>query len=265
MLSTNTAERFGGIARLYGEAALKRFTEAHVCIIGIGGVGSWTAEAIARSGVGAITMVDLDDICVTNINRQLHAMDGQIGKQKTDAMADRIRAINPECKVTCEQRFYNIKNAEDILAPGFDFIIDAIDLSYAKTHLISECKKRNIPVVACGGTGGLKDPTKIQIADMSRVFNDGLLKKVRNELRAHYNFPKCGPNSKIKKFGVECIFSSESPVFPTCDGGTSPRRDEKTESRLNCSAGYGSITHMTATVGLFAAERCLQQLANSVV
>jgi len=260
MLSTSTAERFGGIARLYGEQALENFQNSHVCVVGIGGVGSWSVEALARSGVGAITMIDLDEICITNINRQLHAMDGQIGKQKSDAMKERVIAINPDCKITCEYTFYSTKNAESLLDKNFDYLIDAIDRVISKTHLIASCKKREIPVVVCGGTGGLTDPTKIEVKDMAKIHNDALLKQVRTDLRKHHGFPKAN-NYQAKKFGVECIFSSETPVFPTCEGGVSEQRSEQQDTRLNCSSGFGSITHMTATVGLFAAQRCLAHLA----
>jgi len=263
MLSTTAIERFGGIARLYGVPALEKFIQSHVAVIGIGGVGSWTAEALARSGIGAITMVDLDELCITNINRQLHAMDGQIGKQKTDAMAERIKAINPECKVVCEQAFYSERNSEELLSRGFDYVVDAIDHVKAKSLLVASCKKLKIPMVVCGGAGGLRNPTKIEVADMARVYNDALIKQVRNELRSNYGFPKGGAK-KVRKFGVECVFSSESPVFPQCDGSVSGDRPQDQDMRLNCTTGYGSITHMTATVGFVAAERCLEKLATSV-
>ena len=139
-------------------------------------------------------------------------------------------------------------------------MVDAIDHVKAKVHLIASCKKRRLPLVVCGGAGGLKDPTKVEVADMAKVYNDALIKQVRNHLRSSHGFPK-GGDGKIKKFGIECVFSSESPVFPTCDGGTSEKRGEAQDTRLNCTSGYGSITHMTATVGLFAAERCLHKLA----
>lgn len=261
MLRTNTIERFGGIARLYGVNALEVFQESHVCVVGIGGVGSWSAEALARSGIGKISMIDLDEICITNINRQLHAMDGEIGKQKTDAMEQRIKAINPECEVINFQTFYSEKNADELLCQDIDFVVDAIDHVKAKVDLIQRCKRKQIPLVVCGGAGGLKDPTKIQIDDLAKVYNDALIKQVRNKLRSEHGFPK-GGSGKIKKFGIECIFSSESPVFPQCDGTVSNTRGNDLDTKLNCTTGYGSITHMTATVGLFATERCLNYLAN---
>jgi len=260
-LPTSITERFGGIARLYGVKALEAFFEAHVAIVGIGGVGSWAAEALARSGVGTITLIDLDDICVTNINRQLHAMDGSIGRQKTDVMAERIRAINPLCNVICEQAFYSKRNSDQLLSQGFDVVIDAIDRSIEKYLLLSECHKREIPVICCGGVGGCKDPSKIKITDLSRSHNDSLLHMVRRDLRAHCKFPPGG--KKAKKFGIECIFSTENPVYPTCDGETSLQKENSESMNLNCASGYGSITHMTATIGMFAAERALHYLSES--
>lgn len=261
--------RFSGIARLYGETALENFQKAHVCVVGIGGVGSWSVESLARSGVGRITMIDLDEICITNINRQLHAMDGEIGRQKTAAMASRIKAINPECQITHLETFFTKHNADDILGgDGFDYVIDAIDSVQSKCLLLAGCRQRNIPVIACGGAGGLTDPTQICITDLSRSYNDALLNQVRKDLRSQYGFP-VGTDLKRKikgrKFGIECVFSSESPVYPQCDGSVSPQRPTSKASgsnRLNCASGFGSITHMTATVGLFATARCLKTLAN---
>lgn len=249
--------------------ALEKFSRAHVCVVGIGGVGSWIVEALARSGVGAITMIDLDEICVSNINRQLHAMDGEIGKQKTDAMAERIRAIHPGCKVNCEQTFFSKKNADKLLSGGFDYLIDAIDHTLAKSHLLAECHRRKIPVITCGGAGGLRDPSQIQVDDLARSYNDAVLNQVRKDLRNHYGFPRGADPAKklkLKKFGIECVFSTEVPVFPQCDGSVSNRRPEEGEGkggRLNCAAGFGSITHMTASVGFHAVARCLACLAGA--
>ena len=264
--------RFGGIARLYGQKALEKFHNAHVCIVGIGGIGSWAVESLARSGVGRITMIDLDEICVSNINRQLHAMDGEIGRQKTAAMAKRIEAIHPDCHITCLETFFTQRNADEILdqksSQKFDYVIDAIDQTLPKSLLLAGCHQREIPVISCGGAGGLTDPTQIQICDLSRSFNDALLLQVRKDLRNHFGFPAGADVKKKRKrknFGIECVFSNESPVYPQCDGEVSPDRltgKESGGSRLSCSDGYGSITHMTATFGLFATSRCLTTLAN---
>ena len=260
--------RFDGIARLYGVDALNQFQSAHVCVVGIGGVGSWIVEALARSGIGHITMIDLDEICVSNINRQLHAMDGEIGKQKTAAMANRIQAINPECKVTCLEQFFSARNADTILDTGFDYVIDAIDRVKEKCLLLAGCHQRNIPVITCGGAGGLRDPSQIQVQDLSKSYNDALLNQVRKNLRSNHGFPPgADPKRKIKarKFGIECVFSPENAVFPHCDGSVSEKRPTNmtgADARLNCASGYGSITHMTATFGFFAVSRCLKHLAS---
>ncbi len=261
-------ERFGGIERLYGKKAMEKFRHAHVCVVGIGGVGSWIVEALARSGIGHITMIDLDEICITNINRQLHAMDGEIGKQKTSAMADRVRAINPDCKVIALEAFFSHRNADEILDQGFDYVIDAIDRVQSKSLLLHGCHKRNIPVISCGGAGGLRDPSKIHIVDISRCYNDNLMNQVRRNLRTKYGFPMgADPKRKIKarKFYIDCIFSSESPVYQQCDGEVStekPKNMADEGRRLNCMSGYGSITHMTATFGFFAVSKCLDKLAS---
>lgn len=259
--------RFGGIERLYGKKAMEKFQRAHVCVVGIGGVGSWIVEALARSGIGRITMIDLDEICITNINRQLHAMDGEIGRQKTAAMASRVQAINPDCEIATLEAFFSRRNADEILDQGFDFVIDAIDQVQSKALLLDGCHKRNIPVISCGGAGGLRDPSRIIIDDISRCYNDSLLNHVRRNLRTKYGFP-CGTDVKRKikgrKFHIDCIFSSESPVYQQCDGEVSTERPKETtkgDTRLNCVSGFGSTTHMTATFGFFAVSRCLERLS----
>lgn len=260
-------DRFGGIQRLYGKTAMKNFQRAHVCVVGIGGVGSWCVEALARSGIGRITMIDLDEICVSNINRQLHAMDGEIGRQKTTAMASRVKAINPDCKVLCLETFFGENNADEILGADYDYLIDAIDHAKAKSLLVASCKQQGIPLISCGGAGGLRDPSQIQIDDLSRCYNDSLMNKVRKNLRSQYGFPRgADPAKKMKArpFGIECVFSSESPVFEQCDGevsGQKPTNGDGKPSKLNCVSGYGSITHITATFGLFAVSRCLERLS----
>jgi len=260
-------DRFGGIQRLYGKTSMEKFKRAHVCVVGIGGVGSWSVEALARSGIGQITMVDLDEICISNVNRQLHAMDGQIGRQKTSSMASRVHAINPECQVVCRETFFSERNADEILDSKFDYVIDAIDHVRAKALLLAGCKQRNIPVISCGGAGGLRDPAEIRVDDISRCHNDSLINKVRKELRSQYGFPAgADPRKKIKgrKFGIECVFSKESPVFEQCDGEVAPHKPTKEQNqptKLNCVSGFGSITHVTATFGLFAVSRCLANLS----
>lgn len=256
-----SSTRFSGISRLYGASALEHFSQARVAIVGIGGVGSWTVEALARSGIGHLTLIDLDEICLSNVNRQLHAMDGQIGRLKTTAMADRIRAINPDATIAEKQTFYSEKNAEELLGAGFDVVIDAIDAVRQKCHLIATCKELGIPIVTCGAAGGRRDPSRIQVADLALTSQDALLLQTRKNLRAHHGFPNAPTGKKVKKFGVTAIFSSEAPVFPQPDGSVSCERPEGSNLRLNCESGYGTATPVTATFGLIAAAQALEILS----
>ncbi len=254
-------DRFSGISRLYGQSSLEQFSRARVAVVGIGGVGSWAVEALARSGIGHLTLIDLDEICLSNVNRQLHAMDGQIGRLKTSAMAERIRAINPQAIIEEKQTFYSEKNAEELLGGGFDAVIDAIDAVKHKCHLIASCRLRGIPVITCGAAGGRRDPSRIEVADLALTCHDALLLQTRKNLRTHHGFPKAPTGQKVKKFGVTAIFSTEAPVFPQCDGSVSCERPEGSDLRLNCDSGYGTATPVTATFGLIAAARALEVLS----
>ena len=253
------AQRFSGIARLYGNDALERFRTAHLAVIGIGGVGSWAAEALARSGIGELTLVDLDELCLTNVNRQIHALDGQVGRSKVQAMAERIRAINPDCVVHALDAFFNEGSANEIIGGGFAGVIDAIDVVRPKCLLLARCREHAIPVVTCGAAGGRTDATAIRVADLSRTFNDALLNQVRKDLRSNHGFPS--GEGKARKFGINAVFSPEDPVYPQGDGCVSTTRPEDLPSGLRCDAGYGTATHITATFGLFAAGELLRHLA----
>lgn len=252
--AVSTARRFGGVARLYGESALARLSTAHVCVIGIGGVGSWAAEALARSAVGRITLIDLDHVSESNVNRQIQALDGQFGRAKVTAMAERILNINPQCVVTEIDDFITAENVARLL-PQCDAVLDAIDNVRAKAALIAHCKGSGMPVVTTGGAGGRTDPTRIQVADLSRTIQDALASKVRARLRKEYGFTR----EAKKKFGVDCVFSVEPVVRPASPG---PACDldqignERGLQGLNC-AGYGSAVTVTACFGLVAAARVL--------
>jgi tRNA A37 threonylcarbamoyladenosine dehydratase len=259
----NDAElRFGGMARLYGRTGLERLRAAHVLVVGVGGVGSWTVEALARSGVGTITMVDLDEICVSNVNRQLPALDGTIGRAKVEVLAERIRAINPACRIFPRQEFFTEDSAERLLGPTdprVDFVVDAIDAVANKCRLIALCRARRLPVIVCGGAGGRRDPTQVRRADLALATHDRLLSEVRKRLRQEHGFPPAG-----KKFGVDCICSAEIPVFPQKDGSVCPAADAPAEPgesrRLNCDWGFGSATHVTGTFGFAAAAAVINAL-----
>ena len=248
--------RFGGSRRLYGVDAVERFRHSHVCVIGIGGVGSWVAEALARSGVGEITLIDQDDICETNINRQVHALDGTVGQSKISVMAERIRLINPECLVHEEHAFISRDNTPDLIQDSFDYVVDAIDSVKDKAALIGYCKRFKVPIVTVGGAGGQLDPTCVSIADLSKTYNDPLAAKVRSVLRRHYGFSREG-----KKFGVECVYSTEQLRYPQPDGsvcGQKMMSDGNT--KLDCDGGFGAATVVTATFGMVAASRVLNKI-----
>ena len=250
--------RFGGIGRLYGTKALQRFREAHVCVVGVGGVGSWTVEALARSGVGKLTLIDLDDICVSNVNRQLHALDGAVGRQKVEALAERIKLINPECDVVTESEFFTAKTRDALLEPGFDCVVDAIDQPVNKCLLIEGCRDRGIPVVTVGGAGGKRDPTKIVTDDLTRATHDSLLKRVRKMLRQDFSFPR-----GEKRWDVPCVYSPEGTVFPGDDGEVCESPANDTSLRLDCASGFGAATFVTGTFGFVAAGVALGLLINS--
>lgn len=246
----NYEQRFGGIGRLYGMDALERLRQSHVCVIGIGGVGSWCAEALARSGVGQLTLIDMDDICVTNINRQIHALSGNIGLLKTEAMKARIELINPECQVNIIDDFISMENLPKYLLRNYDYVIDAIDSVKTKAALIAFCKRNKIRLITVGGAGGQTDPTQIQIADLSKTIQDPLASKVRSLLRKEYHFSQ---NPK-RKFGIDCVFSTQPLIFPKMDGTC------KVSATMNCANGFGAAVMITATFGFFAVSRVIDEL-----
>ena len=251
--------RFGGIARLYGQRGLGQLRAAHVCVVGIGGVGTWAAEAFARSGIGAITLVDLDEVCVTNINRQSHALTETIGRAKVEVMAERIRAINPDCRVTAEQKFFNAQTAEELLAPQYDFILDAIDDMTNKVLLIIRCREKKLPVIACGGAGGRRDLTSVRIGDLSQASHDKLLAEVRRKLRQEHSFP-----AGHLAMGVPCVYSVERTVYPQADGSVCEMRSAAEDgTRLNCNGGLGSATFVTGAFGFAAAGFVVQKIAEA--
>ncbi len=249
--------RFAGISRLYGPAALAKFQQAHVVVIGIGGVGSWACEALARSGIGQLTLVDLDDVCISNINRQAHALTQTVGQDKVAVMAERILQINPECRVNQVADFIAPDNLASILSAKVDYVLDAIDSVKAKVALIAWCKRHKIPLITTGGAGGQLDPTQIQIADLTQAYNDPLLAKVRNMLRRDYQFTR---NPK-RRFAVDCVFSTEQLRYPQADGSVCHEKPaNSTSMRLDCSGGFGAAMVVTASFGLAAVSRILTKL-----
>ena len=251
--------RFGGIARLYGESALTSFKQAHVCVIGIGGVGSWAVEGLARSAIGKITMIDLDHLSESNVNRQLHALTDTLGKSKVDALAERIAQINPYCVVTRIEEFIDPDNIATLIPAGqFDYVIDAIDNTRAKTALVVHCRANHIPLVTIGSAGGQVDPTRIAVCDLSRTEQEPLLARVRKRLRRLHGFPRGTKN----KFGIDAVYSTEPvrhPELCATDDETNFDTNEGLNG-LNC-AGYGSAVVVTASFGFVAAGLVLRKLA----
>ncbi len=258
--------RFGGIARAYGASALAAFRAAHVCVIGVGGVGSWAVEALARTAIGRITIIDLDHLAESNVNRQIHALTDTLGQAKVAALAQRIAQINPLCEVTCVEEFIDAENVAALVPPEcFDYVIDAIDDARAKTALIVHCHAHQIPLLTIGSAGGQTDPTRIAVADLARTEQEPLLKRVRKNLRLRHGFPRGAKN----KFGIDAVFSMEPLQLPEVCDTEDDAVNEATDAvsaatagvtGLNC-AGYGSAMVVTASFGLVAAAHVLRKIA----
>ncbi len=249
--------RFGGTKRLYGNEAVEKLATSHVCVVGIGGVGSWAAEALARSGVGEITLIDLDDICTTNINRQIHALTETVGHSKVEVMAGRVRGINPDCIINEIEEFVDPDNLAELITPNIDYVIDAIDSIKAKVALIAYCKRNKIKIITVGGAGGQQDPTQVKVADLAKTIQDPLAAKVRAELRRFHNFSK---NPK-RRFQVECVFSTEHLMYPKSDGTVCAQKSQADgPMKMDCASGFGAATVVTASFGFVAVARVIEKL-----
>ena len=262
--STDYEQRFGGIGRLYGAASLDRLRQAHVCVVGVGGVGSWTVEALVRSGIGRLTLIDLDDVCITNVNRQLPALGGKIGKPKAAVLAERVRLINPACNVEAIIEFCTAHTADELLKPGFDFVVDAIDKLGNKCLLIDACLKRGLRVITVGGAGGKRDATAVRVRDLAHTEHDELLRQVRRKLRRDYGFTqgqhKSAPSVQAT-FGIPAVFSPEKPVYPHADGSCGVEPEPGSSLTLDCASGFGTAAFITGTFGFVAAGEVVRQIA----
>lgn len=250
----DAARRFGGLDRLYGGAGANRIRGSHVMVVGIGGVGSWAVEALARSGVGRITMVDMDHVSESNINRQVHATQQTLGQSKIAAMQDRIGLINPECVITCIDDFVTPENWLSLVSNDADVVIDACDQVHAKVAMAAwALRQKNAKkfFISVGAAGGKRLAHLVDINDLSQTTHDPLLAQLRYRLRKEHAAPREG-----RKIGVNCIFSKEAVKQPN---KTSDR--DSTDSTLNCH-GYGSVVSVTATFGQCAAGWALDKLAN---
>lgn len=252
-LSSAYLDRFGGIQRIYGDGSLERLQSARVCVVGIGGVGTWVVESLARTGVGHLVLVDLDDICVTNTNRQLHAYEGQVGRLKSEAMAERARLINPEISVQTVDDFFTPKNAAQIVTPDLNLVIDAMDSTADKAYLAVHCRALGIPLLVSGGAGGKTDPTKIQVADLGRAGGDPLLKALRRQLKEKHALEPQGG-----EYGLTVVFSTEKAVMPweVCAAQKKPEGAQ----RINCASGFGAASFVTGAFGLTLASLAVKEL-----
>jgi tRNA A37 threonylcarbamoyladenosine dehydratase len=261
--------RFDRMGRLVGDSAMEKLFKTHVMVIGLGGVGSFAAESIVRSGVGKVTLVDFDEICITNFNRQLHSLQGLVGEKKADVMADRLRKINPQASIHSIPKFYNARLSEEIFAEAesltgqkVDFVIDAIDSITPKCHLLAKCRDEKIPVVTSTGSGGKMDPTRVRITDLGQTQKDPLAKAVRRILRDQHAFPQEGP------FGIQAIFSEEPTLEPKelhYDGGKGfrcvcPQGKNEFFNCDNRNVILGNASFVTGAFGLACASVVVNQV-----
>lgn len=252
-------DRFAGIDRLYGNGALARLRDSRVIVVGLGGVGSWAVEALARTGVGHLSLVDADDLCLSNTNRQLPAIAGQYGRGKADAMAERCRAINPAIDVDPIASFLTPSNMEGLLDREADVVLDACDSFRSKLEAIAWCRRRKRPLVTVGSAGGRTDPTQVRVRDLSRTEHDAMLSLIRKKLRSDFGFPR----NADRYFGVPAIYSLENVKYPQADGsvcGLRPKVSGEAALKLDCGGGLGAATHVTGAFAFAAVGKLLEML-----
>ncbi|WP_438860440.1 tRNA threonylcarbamoyladenosine dehydratase [Achromobacter spanius] len=267
--SADLDRRFGGLSRLYGPQAPARLQQAHVAVAGLGGVGSWTVEALVRCGLGALTLIDLDHIAESNVNRQIHALTSTLGQSKVDAMAERVLEINPECRLTRIDDFVSPQNVAEVLPGPYTVIIDCTDQADAKIAMILHARALGVPMLLCGGAGGKTDPLALRAGDLSAAVNDALLAKLRNKLRREHGFPRASDQNgkalkRVPKMGVHALWFDQPAILP--DAWTRPTEGEDdmgaaaqspAPQGLSC-AGYGSVVTVTAAMGMAAANEALR-------
>ncbi len=265
-MDADMERRFGGLERLYGAPGLARLMQAHVAVAGIGGVGSWCVEALARSGIGALTLIDLDHVAESNINRQLHALTETLGQSKVEAMAARVRGINPACRLNLVDDFVTPENVEQVLASDVTLLVDCTDQISAKTAMILACRDRKRPVVVCGGAGGKTDSLSLRASDLSGALNDALLAKLRNTLRRKHGYPKASDQGgkvrrRVPKMGVRTLWFDQPAQLPHLwlEETAQAEAAGTALQGLSC-AGYGSSVTVTAAMGMAAANEAITWL-----
>jgi tRNA A37 threonylcarbamoyladenosine dehydratase len=250
-------ERFGSLDRVYGSEPMAHLQNAHICVVGVGGVGSWIVEALARTGIGKLTLIDGDEISRSNVNRQCHSMESTIGKMKVEVMQQRVLDINPNCQCEIVEQFLDDDIIAELLKPeskSYDCVVDAIDRIKYKALMIHFCKRNKIPVIATGGAGGLVDPKQVEVKDLSRTWNDPLASALRLCLRQVHNFSRNPKHS----FGVPCVYSTEQQRYPDKDGNVGYQKPGVAKLSLDCSFGYGSVVNVIATFGFVAAATAIE-------
>jgi tRNA A37 threonylcarbamoyladenosine dehydratase len=250
-------ERFAGIERLYGAGSVAKLAQRHVCVVGVGGVGSWAAEALARSGVGRLTLIDADEVCVSNTNRQMHALDGEFGKPKVGVMAARLHAINPALRLEAIERFLTTSTLDELLDRGYDVVLDACDAFRVKLEMIAWCRRRKLPIVSVGSAGGRTDPTQIRVRDLSRTEHDAMFSLIRKKLRTDFNFPR----NPDRYFGVSAVYSLQNVQYPQPDGSVCGNRPPGGDAlNLACGGGLGAATHVTGAFAFAAVGKVMEKL-----
>jgi tRNA A37 threonylcarbamoyladenosine dehydratase len=254
----SVSERFSSLERLIGRDAVTRMGSVHVCVVGVGGVGSWTVESLARSGIGKLTLIDMDDVCVTNINRQIQAVTGSVGMPKIHVLADRVHTINPACEVIPVYEFLTPDNAIRLVPEKADYIVDATDRMSVKAAILAQARQLGIPAITIGSAGGKVDPQRIRTMDLSTVGRDELLRQVRRKLRRDYGWEKGEGNH----YGTKAVVSDEAQKFPWPDGTVREiAPDESCNLRMDCATGFGAAAHVTGVFGFIAAGEVIRHLS----
>ena len=250
-------DRFAGVERLYGRGAVARLAQCRLALVGVGGVGSWAAEALVRTGIGGLTLIDADDVCVSNTNRQSHALAGAFGRAKVDVLGERLRAINPALQLEAVPAFLTPPTIGQMLDRGYDAVLDACDAFRVKVEMIAFCRRRKLPIVVSGSAGGRTDPTQVRVRDLARVEHDVLLAQVRRKLRDEFGYTR----NPQRDFGVPAVYSLQHPRYLQPDGSVATRRpDPAMPRRLDCGGGLGASMHVTATFGMAGAGRIVERL-----
>lgn len=251
--------RFAATDRLYGQGVLQCLRQSSAMVIGLGGVGSWSAEALVRAGLGQIHLVDYDEVCLSNTNRQIQAMSSTVGQLKAEALKQRFLQISPHLEVVIHDLAFDENTCEKLLGEQPHVVIDAIDSQRDKCRLLSECRAKDIPVVTCGGAGGKQDPSFIRVEDLARSYGDKMLYQIRKRLRKEYRFPR----GKKSKFNIPAVFSCENTWYQNEEGVMTQDPEVRPEGVLDCAAGLGTSAAVTGSFGFFMASEAIKLLLSS--